>query len=926
MDHFIGAELPTFCHEALLESHRRFWSSIGNADQEEQTSFIGESNGRCIGFGRAVEHGPVCAAQCALGIDVSAYQGNISAGNWTTLHTTNNRDFVFIRSSRGGTTGEDHRQGGYPSGNNTYYNLSERYDDPYFVQNINRATAAGLFAGSYHFSRPDVIASTPNSGGIPNNGTDEANHFIQMAGAFMRPGYLPPVHDFEAGDGLRTDDEMAQFCIDFSNRIYEVMGIRPAIYSNGNYAAYVIGEASASLQNEVVSDYPTLWSARWPNQGDPNYIPAPTENPSDSFAPIYGPWDDAPNPAQPWSFWQYSSRQRLSGYANGGANIDADIANGGIEFVKNNLIPALWMNDSSGDWSTLANWNSGQTPIAPVSSPGQLTPIGTQTLPTPRLPGAAGSGPTAGSNDTVILDRPNANITVTLSSGTHNIRKLFAREALNITGGSLTINYDPAVDPAAGLIAAQFSAAVSLSGTGNLSVNSLQVDNSRTFTLGGGTLTFKQINLMPHSTTPAKIAVTGDVNINPLSNGTATIANGSGAGNTGFVDLGGGIRGFNIGNGGADVDLDVAVPITNGGLTKSGAGTMRLSGNNTFSGAVTINGGVLRYNHSSGLQASTLVTVNNGGTLDMNGITDTISALASAAGNTTGTVTQGAASMALSANSGAFDFGGTITGSGTLTKSGAATQILSGNSSLGPVNITAGKMLFNGASTTGNVTVSTNGILGGTGSVSGTVIVNNTGHIAPGASIESLGVGALTLNTGSVLDFELGAGGAIDLINVTGLLNIAGSSTVNLADLGGMAPGLYTLIDYGTISGGVASLGTPSGPSNFKYGLIDTGSAINLLVSLFGDFNFDNKVDGADYAVWRNGLGTTYTQTDYNDWRAHFGEVAGSGSALGSGAVPEPATAILLLGGLLPFVARRRHRLERPIAATPCGTHSPIAQ
>src|SRR2546421_4674077 len=67
----------------------------------------------------------------SLGIDVSTYQGNISAANWATLKRPTNqqvggvfgdgRDFVMIRSTRGGTTGEDHRQGGYPSGNNTFY-------------------------------------------------------------------------------------------------------------------------------------------------------------------------------------------------------------------------------------------------------------------------------------------------------------------------------------------------------------------------------------------------------------------------------------------------------------------------------------------------------------------------------------------------------------------------------------------------------------------------------------------------------------------------------------------------------------------------------------------------------------------------------------------------------------------------------------
>ena len=187
----------------------------------------------------------------SLGLDVSSWQTTITTTEWATLKRPVNeqvggvfgdgRDFVFIRSSRGGTTGfYNQNDKDNIEGQNT---LSQRYDDPYFVQNITRATNAGLFAGSYHFSRPDVIASTTNSGGIANTGADEANHFMQMAGAWMRPGYLLPVHDLEAGDGSRSDNEMAQFTIDFSDRIYEEMGLRPAVYTNGNYAAFVIGGA-----------------------------------------------------------------------------------------------------------------------------------------------------------------------------------------------------------------------------------------------------------------------------------------------------------------------------------------------------------------------------------------------------------------------------------------------------------------------------------------------------------------------------------------------------------------------------------------------------------------------------------------------------------------------------------------------------------
>ncbi len=533
----------------------------------------------------------------SLGLDVSAWQTTITTTEWATLKRPTNqqvdgifgdgRDFVFIRSSRGGTTGYYNQSDSDNSdGLNT---LSQRYDDPYFVQNITRATNAGLFAGSYHFSRPDVIASTTNSGGIANTGTDEANHFIQMAGAWMRPGYLLPVHDLEAGDGIRTDSEMAQFTIDFSDRIYEVMGIRPAVYTNGNYAAFVIGGASSALRTEVVNKHPVLWSARWPNQSNPGSIDVQNGNPKDSYSQIYGPWDDT-GIAHPWSFWQYASTMKLNGNNNKTSNTDVNVANGGIEFLKDNLVPALWMNDNSGDWSTLANWNSGQTPVAPVQGPGQVARVGPLTLPTPRLPGAAGSGVASGQHDTVILDRPNANITVTISTGSHNVRKLYARETLNITGGTLDINYVPSADSTP--ISAQFSAAVTL-GDANLSVHTLQVDSTRTFTIDGGNLTANKINLMPHASTPAKLLLSGDLNFSPLANAAAVIGNGSGSGLAGRVDLGGSNRAFNVADGSAATDLTIAVPVGNGGLTKTGAGALALTAANTYGGDTAVELGSL---------------------------------------------------------------------------------------------------------------------------------------------------------------------------------------------------------------------------------------------------------------------------------------------------------------------------------------------
>src|SRR5688572_4995243 len=299
-------------------------------------------------------------AQRLLGLDISAWQGNISQTTWNNFRNVENRQFVFIRSSRGGTTGfYNQNDADNSEGNNTF---SQRYDDPYFVQNINRATAAGIYAGPYHFSRPDIIETTLNSGGIRNSGADEADHFIQMAGPWMRPGYLVPIHDLEAGDGIRTDDEMAQFAVDFSNRIFERMGIRPGIYINGNYTANILQPASQSLRDQLARPpanslnspsvyapaYPVLWVARWPNQTNPNAIDVQGTNPKDTYSGFYGPWDDYGD-ANPWDFWQYASTARLPSFNNGANNLDVNVLRGDIEYLKDQLVPAVWMVDSSGD-------------------------------------------------------------------------------------------------------------------------------------------------------------------------------------------------------------------------------------------------------------------------------------------------------------------------------------------------------------------------------------------------------------------------------------------------------------------------------------------------------------------------------------------------------------------------------------------------
>jgi GH25 family lysozyme M1 (1,4-beta-N-acetylmuramidase) len=353
----------------------------------------------------------------AIGVDVSDWQ-NENAGklpiDWSLAQKRKTAggggiDFAFIRATRGGTSGTFNkftRTG----------TLSQRYDDFAFDYNINNATSAGVLSGPYHFLRADITTYQNGAQTVTHTARDEADHFLQVAGAYMRPGFLLPVCDLEAGNTQRTTASLSAFANEFAQRIYDVKGIRPMVYINSSYA-------NDEVDATVAASMPNLWIARWPNQADPNSIDIQNGNPTGvaSYPNVYGKWNpsypNTPTP-QPWKFWQYASTGKnipgIAGDASG--NVDVDVANGDIEFVKDFLVPALWTKNVGGSWTTISNWNTDADPS------GKGGPA--------RLPNAG---------DNIVLDRPNVNVAITLSSGAQKARKLFLHEQLNITGGSLNV-------------------------------------------------------------------------------------------------------------------------------------------------------------------------------------------------------------------------------------------------------------------------------------------------------------------------------------------------------------------------------------------------------------------------------------------------------------------------------------------------------
>src|SRR5439155_1602757 len=180
-------------------------------------------------------------------------------------------------------------------------------------------------------------------------------------------------------------------------------------------------------------------------------------------------------------------------------------------------------------------------------------------------------------------------------------------------------------------------------------------------------------------------------------------------------------------------------------------------------------------------------------------------------------------------------------GSGALAKSTVGTVTLSAaNTYSGGTTISAGKLVVNNVSGsgtgTGAVAVNSGGTLGGGGSISGAVTVASGGHVAPGNSIGNITVSALTLDSGSHLDIELGAPVSGDQVNVTtpstGLTLNGG--LVDITNAGGMGDGTYVLIDYDTaFLGSLNNLSIASAPAGFNYSLVnDTGAtAIDVVVA-----------------------------------------------------------------------------------------------
>ena len=307
-------------------------------------------------------------------------------------------------------------------------------------------------------------------------------------------------------------------------------------------------------------------------------------------------------------------------------------------------------------------------------------------------------------------------------------------------------------------------------------------------------------------------------------------------------------------------------------LTKVGAGTLTLSGNNTYTGGTTVSGGTLSFANGA-LGSSGNITV-NGGTLQWNGSNtqDISSRLA----------LQNSGSAFLDTNGNSVTLASAIGSSSSLTKVGVGTLTLSAaNTYTGTTTISAGKLALGNALALQNSAYNTTGSTGAIG-------LDVTGYTTPtlGGLVGSVDLATAITGYGSVTELTLNP--QTGSSNTYGGVIANGSAGMTLTKTGG---GTQTLSGNNTYTGatmvGNGTLSFNSVAAGAAAQALGGGNTVNLGVAgtSSGNLSYTGGNGTLDKNIFALGNGTDTIQNN------------GTGLLTITGTLTKNGTILTLKGG-----------------------------
>jgi autotransporter-associated beta strand protein len=334
------------------------------------------------------------------------------------------------------------------------------------------------------------------------------------------------------------------------------------------------------------------------------------------------------------------------------------------------------------------------------------------------------------------------------------------------------------------------SANITVNG-GRLEFSDTSTAGSATITMNGGTTPFAGTAFMDGQASGglARFILngTGALDMSGLTTGGTTVGSieGDGAIHLGANNLTVGGNGLSTTFSGVIQDGGISGG-TGGSLTKVGAGTLTLSGINTYTGGTTVNGGFINFNSASSFGSGN-ITLNGGG-------------LQWAAGNTTDISGKldaiGAGGATFDYNGNAVTLATSLTGAGGVTVtnsgSGGALTFTAANTYMGGTTVAGGTLRLLGASTLGASTGATTIKGGGALDLGGTTQTQAAVNLA-GGTIENGNLNAPLTSTGGTIN---GIGGTASLAATAGTTIVDGTNTYS----GGTTVTNSTLVVNGSLS------------------------------------------------------------------------------------------------------------------------------